>query len=390
MSNPQIEIQLIAVVVAAACAIPGVFLVLRKTAMISDAISHAILPGIVAGFFLTRDLSSPWLVLMATLTGMLTVVLVEVTHKTGLVKEDAAIGLVFPALFSIGVILIARFAGSIHLDTDVVLSGEIAFAPFDRLYAGNTDLGPKSIWVMGGILLISLTLLIVFYKELKISTFDPELAATLGFTPVLLHYSLMLLTSVTTVGAFDAVGAILVVALMIVPAGIAYLLTSKLKTMLWLAVGSGTLSAIAGYWLARRLDGSIPGSMAVVLGLFFLLTYLFSSRHGVIPGIFRLKRQKKEYALLTFLLHIKNHSGPGQDPAERDVSHLNRHFNWSEKTARMVLNLAGKNNLIQMQDQFVSLTPKGETFTEEAVGVIIHNEKAALENIKGRFLLFRG
>ena len=180
MSSAQMEIQLIACIVAIACAIPGTFLVLRKMAMISDAISHSILPGIVVGFFLTEDLNSPWLILLAALTGLITVFLVEFIQKTGLVKEDTAIGLVFPALFSIGVILIAKNANDVHLDVDAVLLGELAFAPFDRLEVGGVDIGPKSLWVIGTILVITLGLLLTFFKELKLSTFDKGLAATLG------------------------------------------------------------------------------------------------------------------------------------------------------------------------------------------------------------------
>ena len=232
MTSPQIEIQLIAAIVAMACAIPGVFLVLRKMALISDAISHSILPGIVLGFFITHDLNSPLLILLAALTGVITVILVEVIQKTGLVKEDTAIGLVFPALFSIGVILIAKNANDVHLDVDAVLLGELAFAPFDRLMMGGLDVGPKSLWIMGSVLLVILLLLFLFYKELKVSTFDVGLSSALGISPILMHYGLMSISSVTIVGAFDAVGAILVVALMIAPAATSYLLTSDLKKML--------------------------------------------------------------------------------------------------------------------------------------------------------------
>jgi manganese/zinc/iron transport system permease protein len=164
--DAQVEIQLIAAVVAIACAIPGVFLVLRKMALISDAISHSILPGIVIGFFITEDLNSPLLILLAALMGVITVVLVEAIQITGLVKEDTAIGLVFPALFSIGVILIAKNANDVHLDVDAVLLGELAFAPFDRLIVSGTDIGPKSLWVMGTILLITIGMLFAFFKEL--------------------------------------------------------------------------------------------------------------------------------------------------------------------------------------------------------------------------------
>ena len=216
--SPQIEIQIIAAVVAVACALPGVFLVLRRMALMSDAISHAILLGIVLAFFVTEDLASPLLIVAAAITGVITVALVELLHGTGLVREDAAIGIVFPALFSGGVILISRYAGSVHLDTDAVLLGELAFAPFERLSVLGYSL-PKSLWVMGGILLINLIFITLFYKELKLATFDAGLAAALGFSPVLVHYGLMTLVSVTAVGAFDAVGSILVVALMIAPPG---------------------------------------------------------------------------------------------------------------------------------------------------------------------------
>ena len=156
MSAPQIEIQLIAAVVAVACALPGVFLILRRMALMSDAISHAILLGIVLAFFVTRDISSPFLVIAATITGVVTVSLVELLHRTRLVKEDAAIGLVFPALFSIGVILIARFAGNVHLDVDAVLLGELAFAPFNRFVVLGYDLGPRALYMMGGILILNI------------------------------------------------------------------------------------------------------------------------------------------------------------------------------------------------------------------------------------------
>ena len=154
---------MIASLVAVTCAIPGTFLVLRKMALISDAISHSILPGLVIGFFISHDLGSPLLIVMAALSGVITVILVEFIQKTKLVKEDTAIGLVFPALFSIGVILIAKNANDVHLDTDVVLLGELAFAPFDRLLLNGMDLGPKSLWIIGTILLITILLLFTFF-----------------------------------------------------------------------------------------------------------------------------------------------------------------------------------------------------------------------------------
>lgn len=386
MNSAQIEIQLIASVVAIACAIPGTFLVLRKMAMISDAISHSILPGIVIGFFITHDLNSPLLILLAALTGIITVILVEYIQKTGLVKEDTAIGLVFPALFSIGVILIAKNANDVHLDVDAVLLGELAFAPFDRLLIGETDLGPKSLWVIGTILLITVTLLIVFFKELKVSTFDKGLAASLGFSPAIIHYGLMSVASVTTVGAFDAVGAILVVALMIAPAATAYLLTTDLKKMLLLAISFGVFGAISGYWFAHWLDASISGSITTMLGLLFLVVYLFAPNKGFVSVMYREKQQRIEVSLLTFLLHLKNHS----EESERHVNHLNEHINWQKVRSKVVLELALKNNMIHIDNDIISLTDKGDKFTTQAIDYIITNEDAQIEHMKDDFFLFRG
>lgn len=386
MNNAQLEIQLIASLVAIACAIPGTFLVLRKMAMISDAISHSILPGIVIGFFISHDLNSPLLILFAALTGIITVVIVEYIQKTGLVKEDTAIGLVFPILFSIGVILIAKNANDVHIDTDAVLLGELAFAPFDRLIIGGTDIGPKALWIIGTILLITVTLLITFFKELKLSTFDKGLAASLGFSPAIIHYGLMSVSSVTTVGAFDAVGAILVVALMIAPAAAAYLLTTDLKKMLALAIGFGVLSAVLGYWVAHWLDASIAGSITTVLGLVFLMVYLFAPSKGIIAVMYREKQQRTEVSLLTFLLHLKNHD----DLSERHVKHLNEHINWQKVRSKTVLDLAQKNNMIVIKDNIVSLTEKGDAFTSKAIDYIITNEDAQIEDMKDDFFLFRG
>ncbi|GAA3777829.1 metal ABC transporter permease [Corallibacter vietnamensis] len=386
MSSAQIEIQLIASLVAIACAIPGTFLVLRKMAMISDAISHSILPGIVIGFFITQDLNNPLLIFLAAFTGIITVVLVERIQKTGLVKEDTAIGLVFPALFSIGVILIAKNANDVHLDIDAVLLGELAFAPFDRLMISGTDYGPKSLWIIGSILTITITLLFAFFKELKVSTFDAGLSAALGFSPVAIHYGLMTVSSITTVGAFDAVGAILVVALMIAPAATAYLLTTDLKKMLLLSCLFGVLSAITGYWFAHWLDASIAGSITTMLGVIFFIVYLFAPSKGIIAVLYREKQQRTEVSLLTFLLHLKNHN----EENERHVNHLNEHINWQKVRSKTVLDLALKNNMIEINNRIVSLTEKGDAFTSKAIDYIITNEDAQIEDMKDDFFLFRG
>ncbi len=266
----HLEIITIAILAAVTCCLPGLFLVLRGVAMMSDAISHAILLGIVVMFLCVQSLTSPLLIVGAALTGVLTVLCTEMIIKSKRLKQDAAIGLVFPLFFSVGVILVSQCARNVHLDTDMVLLGELAFAPFNRFMVNGMDCGPRALWVMGIALIINIVFVRLFYKELVITTFDATLATMTGFSPALFYYLLMIVTSITTVATFDAVGAIMVVALMITPPSSAYLLTQRVSDMLFLTVIFAVLSAILGYIFASYADVSIAGSIASMTGVFFI------------------------------------------------------------------------------------------------------------------------
>lgn len=363
--NPEIEILLIAIVTAVACALPGVFLVLRRLALVSDAITHAILPGIVVAFFLTGSLTSPLLVVAAAATGVLSVILIEAMHRTRLVSEDAAIGLVFPAFFSLGVVLVSRWAGKLHLDTDSVLLGELAFAPFDRFVVFGADLGPVALWMMSGILLLNLALILVVFKELKLATLDPALAAVLGFSPVLLHYFLMTAVSVTAVGAFSAAGSILVVALMIAPPAAAYLLVEDFKSMLVLSGGLGALGAVGGYGLARWLDVSIAGSMAVACGLIFAGAFIFGPERGLVSQIRRRAMQRLEFSARMLTVHLLHHEGTVREAAECAVSGLNSHLGWSVPVTRKAIAFAVGRGLAVEKGPVLRLTEVGRRFAED-------------------------
>ncbi|MCC6673579.1 MAG: metal ABC transporter permease [Thermomicrobiales bacterium] len=367
MSAVQLDILLIAMVTAAACAIPGVFLVLRRMAMMSDAISHSILLGIVIGFFVVESTSSPVLIVFAAAVGLLTVVLVEWLQRTGLVREDAAIGLVFPLLFSIGVILITRYAGDVHLDLDAVLLGELAFAPFDRLQVAGWDLGPRGLWMMGAILVVNLVFVIALFKELKLATFDPALAASLGFAPALLHYGLMSVVSVTAVGAFDAVGSILVVALMIGPPATAYLLTDDLKRMLGLSIVIGAGASVFGYGLAHWLDASIAGSMATAIGLVFAGGLLFAPDRGVVAQVVRRERQKLEFAQTMLAMHVLNHEGTAAALVENRVDGLDEHLHWEPRFTRRIVGLARQHGLVTEAGGVLSITEAGRQRADSAL-----------------------
>ena len=356
--SPTLVILLVGSVVAASCALVGSFLVLRKLALLGDAISHAVLPGIVLAFLVSGSRSSLPMVLGAGALGVVTVFLVQLFHRTRRLKEDASIGVVFPALFSLGVILISRYASQVDLDLDCVLYGEIAYAPWDVLYWGAASIGPKALWVNGAVLLGNLLFVGLLYKELKLTTFDAGLAAALGFAPAAMHYLLMSAVSVTVVGAFESVGAILVVAMLVVPPATAYLLTDRLSRMLALAVGVGVASAWGGYGLARWLDASIAGSMASVAGALFLLTFLASPRHGLAAQALRHRRLRLATSEQLLLLHLKEE---GEGVAGADLA---RRFAWGGRRLGQVVARLSDRGWVAAGGGGLALTPAGAAALE--------------------------
>ncbi|WP_124727113.1 metal ABC transporter permease [Staphylospora marina] len=281
--------------VASACGFLGCFLILRRMAMLGDAISHAVLPGIVIAFLLSGTRDSLPMLLGASLFGLLCTIAIQTLKNTG-VQSDAAISVSFTSLFAIGVILVSIYTRQVDLDLDCVLYGEIAYVPWETVSLGGIELGPKAVWATGIALILSLVTTMVFWKQFKLCTFDPAMAAAVGIPVTLFHYLLMGLVSVTTVASFESVGAILVVAMLIVPAATAYLLTDRLSTMLMLSMTVGTVSSVAGYYLAKWLDASIAGCITVAAGLLFLTAFLFSPGHGIVTRRWIRRRLKLELA----------------------------------------------------------------------------------------------
>lgn len=263
-------------------ALLGSFLVLRKMAMVGDAISHAVLPGIVIAFMFTGTLNSAPMLLGAAAMGLLATFIIESLHKAGKLQSDASIGITFTFLFAIGVIMISTL-NSVDLDLDCVLYGEIAYIPLDLLYINDTtSLGPVQIWILGITLLLVLGFVVLGYRALKLTTFDSAFAKAMGINVVLWHYLLMGAVSLFTVTAFESVGAILVVAFLTGPAATAYLLTDDLKRMLIIAAVAGILASIGGYYIAWWMDGSISAAMSVAIGIEFALAFVFSPKHGLV------------------------------------------------------------------------------------------------------------
>jgi manganese/zinc/iron transport system permease protein len=261
--NDALVITLTAGLVGTATGLLGPFLVLRRQALMSDAVSHAVLPGIVLAYLVIGTRAPVPVVLGAGLFAVLCVLGVDALRSTGLVASDAAIALVFPALFALGVLGVTQFADDVHLDLDATIYGEIAFVPFRTADVLGVEVARAPLVLAVVCVLVGLVVA-ALWKELRAATFDPQFARTIGRRPVLLGRVLLVLVAVTAVSAFEAVGAILVVTLLIVPAAAAHLLTDSLARMVALAIGIGWVAAFGGREVAAAFDASIAGSMGLV------------------------------------------------------------------------------------------------------------------------------
>jgi len=457
LRDPRNTATLVGALIAVSGALLGTFLLLRGMSLTSDAISHTVLLGIVVAFMVMSSLfgrepslASVWLIIGAAAAGVATVVLTELIYRSGLVKQDAALGLAFPLLFALAVILVSRFVEDVHLDEDAVMVGEIGvawantnshcldgcetvtiapddaraeltrqctncrelginprderaefttictncgeYSPAQAWQAGFTRtepvlvFWPKSITVMAVLTLLTLCGVVLFYKELKLTTFDPTLAAALGFRPTLLHYGLMVMVSLVAVGAFDAVGSILVVAFFIIPPAAAYLLTDRLPRMLAYSALIGAAGAYSGYDLARgsllglvriddilknlndllglelveQWDSSISASMVLMIFLFFMAAWVFSPKYGLVSTTVRRRNQRRSFDNQVVLGHIQHHQGIAAESDELAVSTLHRHFRWSPAKMERIRRRLDAHNLVQVEDDFISLTTHGE------------------------------
>ncbi len=281
LSSDELWVIATSTVCAIACAIPGVFLMLKRASLLGDAISHAILPGLAVAFMLSGSRNPIIMMFGALVAGLLTSSVATSLKTVRVIKEDAALGIVFTSFFALGVILISWVARQVDLDPGCVLYGLVEFSPFETLQVLSLNL-PRSFVVLLLIALMNATLVTIFFKELTISTFDHQLASTLGFRPRLVDYVLMVMVTITIVASFEAVGSILVVSMLITPAATAYLLSTRLSHIILLATLVGLCSAVGGYAGALSMNTSVAGMMSVTAASFFAAALLFSPTDGVI------------------------------------------------------------------------------------------------------------
>ena len=361
----MIESLYILIITSLACAVLGVFLVLRRLSMVSDAISHSVLLGIVIGYFVTKDIGSVLLIIGASLFGVLTTVCIELLIKSKRVTEDASVGIIFPLFFSIAVILITRYARNVHLDTEVVLIGEIILAPLHRINFLGLSL-PKALIQMSFVLLINIVFIAVFFRKLKISSFDPVYAGVAGIAGAGLYYVFMALVSFTAVSAFESVGAILTISFFISPAASAYLISKDLKITIFLAAVYAVVNSCIGYFLAVKFNVSMSGMCALVSGLTFMITIAVYPG-GIITKIIRYIKNKNCFSRELLILHIDNHTGKKNALGELGYSTIREHIAWSDSKLKYVLDkLIKKGYVYRAKERGVySLTETGKKLSDD-------------------------
>ncbi|MBD3674962.1 MAG: metal ABC transporter permease [Planctomycetaceae bacterium] len=380
-----------AALAAMACAIPGTFLVLRRQSLMGDALSHTSLLGIIGAILFANALRvSGWIdtetyiatrhavmFVGAMAIGVFSAFMTEWIQKLGRVEASAALGVVFTSLFALGLLLVRSAPSGLHIDPDCVFYGTI------ETTAISVKGEPPAPAITNGImLLVNLTLVVLFAKELKISTFDTELSTTMGINARVMHYGLMAVTAATLVAAFESVGNILVIALLIVPAATAHLLTDRYGRLIGIALVVSALSAFLGHLMAITLpaiifprlgfetvrDASTAGMMAGTCGMLFLLAVLFSPRHGIFSQFVQRVRLSVKIAgddLLGLLYRIEE-----VDMEERQVGAMDlvrKHLGLGWMMSRLAVASLSRNQQIVSDPSGYHLTDIGRESARKLV-----------------------
>lgn len=363
MSIIDIQTLLIAIIVGISCGLIGIFLVLRKMSMMIDAISHTVLLGIVISYIFVRDVTSPFILFGATIIGVVTVFLIELLISTKRVSEDQATGSIFPLLFSIAVILVTTKFRNTHLDNHAIV-GNLELAALKQITINNINIGSKTLYISLFVLLIIILFIKIFFKELKIISFDKALAYSLGFSPILIHYLLMSMVSLTAVASFNAVGTILVVAMMIGPAATSLLLTKDLKSALIVSSFIAIVNSLLGYFISMFIfkgKVNISSTIAFTTLIIFLLIWIFEPKKGLVSQIVKRNRQRKNFLFDAFFLHIAN-PNHFNDSKELNVNNLKNELKYKSEVLNKQLNKAIDLGYININNDIINLTDIGKSF----------------------------
>ncbi len=362
----------VAVLCAVASALLGNFLVLRRMSMLGDAITHAVLPGLAVAFFISHSRSSLPMFIGAVIVGILTAFFTEWIRRVGRVDEGASMGVVFTSLFALGLVMIVQAADKVDLDAGCVLYGAIELTPLDTVFVLGRPL-PRAFLTLGVVTVVNLLFVILFYKELKLSSFDPALATTTGFNASLMHYLVMVLVAVTAVASFESVGSVLVVAMFIVPPSAAYMLTDRLHVMIGLSLVLAVLSAVLGHigalvvpaWFGYQ-STTTAGMMAVAAGGLLMIAVLLGPRHGILVKLVR--RQLLSLRILADdVVALLYRTGEKGEPAAAGLAELQKTLFCNQWSLRGALAWLQRRGAIERVDDMVTLTEQGHLQAQNLV-----------------------
>lgn len=365
------------VLAAVTCGVLGNFLVLRRISLMGDAISHSVLPGLVIAFLLTQSRAPLPMFFGAAAAGVATVVLVELVKRYGRVEAGAAMGVVFSVLFALGVLLIQRAASQVDLDADCVLHGQLEMLVWydaPPSWAGvlsweTLRAVPRQVVVLGAMCAASFLFVGVLFKELRIAAFDPQLATTQSFNATLLHFALMIFVAAATVASFEAVGSILVIAMLICPGATARLLTDRLLPQIWWSVLAAVLAGVGGYFAASAIPGAFgkdsvnaAGSMTVAAGALLVVAIVASPRYGLVARLLRRRALARRIVLDDLLAAIYRAeegaaSGGGRRPAPVAA----------DRFPARVVRVAARQGLVRQDGPSLSLAEPGRVRAEQVV-----------------------
>lgn len=353
----MVEVFIVLVLLSISTSVLGNFLVLKNMSMLADAIAHSVLLGIVLALFIKEDPESNLVLIGASLFGVITVLVINYISRKRIIKNDDAIGVVFPIFFSIAIILININFRNAHVDTEAILMGEVLFVSLNSVKLLGLNI-PIAVIRTLALLIVNLTFVISFYNNIKLSFFDEEFSKLKGIKTGLISLIFVILTSVTTVISFEIVGSILVLSLFVTPSATASLYTRKLKELILLSIGFSILTTAISIPLAFKLNVSISGMIAFIGMIIFLISLLIN-KNGVISKIISNRELRKKVNGDIFLLHIHNHIKDKTNNIENKIKEVPNHFNWDiieiEKTANSLI----KRNLIEIISDEYTLTNEG-------------------------------
>lgn len=264
-------ILLVVILLSVPASLLGAFLMLRKMGMLTDAIAHSILPGIVIAYLMTNKKDSLTILLLASLFGLITTFIIAWIEKRLKNRNDAATGISFTFLFAVGIVLVTLFAEQADLDPDCVLFGEMLYIPFETILFGKQEI-PRTLPIALSVFILVILFIKLAYRKLKLISFDESYAFSIGISVALWHYTLISLVSVLTVASFEILGSVLVIALFMFPPATAFLMSKKLEQLLYISLIISILSIILGYYLSVWQGGSSAASIVIIQGVFFMIS----------------------------------------------------------------------------------------------------------------------